>query len=269
MLVSVDVLRALGHRQIRERCFEVRSQRGSQHGGLQLLKGFESLRDLPQEEVGVGAGAERAVGAQDGESLGKGFESVEQLGAGGGAVLRAELPPGGPCFVKEIADVLARRGRFGGARRDAGHSSRHGPIRAYETGAPRDDGGDPYFWRGKTPYSRAGGRYPGVIKGVLRVGLVVLVLALSAPQWLPLPGTLLVVDEQPTQADAALVLDGVGTGALEGAERWREAGLVRDVVVVEAPVKTHALVTYWSDLVKQGLAKSSTTPSDRLRVVRA
>ena len=41
---------------------------------------------------------------------------------------------------------------------------------------------------------------------------------------------------------------------------WREQGLVRDLVVVEAPVKTHALVAYWSDFVRWGLVPPPQTP---------
>jgi hypothetical protein len=107
------------------------------------------------------------------------------------------------------------------------------------------------------------------MKTLARAGLLVVALVALAPQLLPLPGTFLVVDDVPRQADAALVLDAVGTGALEGAEQWRQAGLVRDVVVVEAPVKTHGLIAHWSDFVAWGMAPPARTPSDRLRVVRA
>jgi hypothetical protein len=41
------------------------------------------------------------------------------------------------------------------------------------------------------------------------------------------------------------------------------------VVIVEAPVKTHALVAYWTDFVRWGLAEPAPTPEDHLRVVRA
>jgi hypothetical protein len=99
--------------------------------------------------------------------------------------------------------------------------------------------------------------------------VLALVVVALAPQLLPLPGTFLVIDDQPTQADVALVLDAVGTGALEGAERWRQQGLVRDIVVVEAPVRTHALTAYWSDFVEWGLAQRASTPRERLKVVRA
>jgi hypothetical protein len=107
------------------------------------------------------------------------------------------------------------------------------------------------------------------LKTVLRFGVLALVLVALAPQLLPLPGTFLVIDDQPTRADVALVLDAVGTGALEGAERWRQQGLVRDIVVVEAPVRTHALTAYWSDFVEWGLAPAASTPRERLKVVRA
>jgi hypothetical protein len=86
--------------------------------------------------------------------------------------------------------------------------------------------------------------------------------------WLPLLGTWMVVDESPTPATAALILDGSNSLALDGAEAWRQAGLVQDVVVVEGPIKTHALVAYWSDFVAWGLARPSPTPPEHLFVVR-
>lgn len=99
---------------------------------------------------------------------------------------------------------------------------------------------------------------------------VVLVLV-SAPLWLPMPGELLVdADPPPSQPlDAALVMEGMGPDAMLGAERWRQEGLVRSVIIVEAPVKTHALVAYWTDFVAWGLARPSPTPPEHLRVVRA
>jgi hypothetical protein len=86
---------------------------------------------------------------------------------------------------------------------------------------------------------------------------------------LPGLGTLLVVESPIEPADAALVLEGTGRDAMDAAESWRQAGLVRSVVVVEAPIKTHALVTYWSDLVARGLAEPPPTPPASLQVVRA
>jgi hypothetical protein len=56
---------------------------------------------------------------------------------------------------------------------------------------------------------------------------------------------------------------------MAAAEAWRQQGLVRDVLVVEAPVKTHALTAYWSDFVRWGLTPPAPTPSEHLRVVRA
>jgi hypothetical protein len=82
-------------------------------------------------------------------------------------------------------------------------------------------------------------------------------------------GTLMVVDDEPPQpAAAALLLDGSSSSALDGAEAWRQAGLVQEVVVVEGPIKSHALVAYWSDFVSWGLARPSPTPSEHLHVVR-
>jgi hypothetical protein len=100
---------------------------------------------------------------------------------------------------------------------------------------------------------------------VVGFGLVVL----AAPVWLPLFGTALAVQDALQPGDAALVLEGTGKQALDDAETWRQQAVVRDVVVVEAPVKTHALVAYWSDFVRWGLAEQAATPTDHLRVVRA
>jgi hypothetical protein len=82
-------------------------------------------------------------------------------------------------------------------------------------------------------------------------------------------GTALAVSDPTAPADVALVLEGTGSGAVPAAEAWRQQGLVHDVVIVEAPVKTHALVAYWSDFVRWGLAEPSTTPAEHLRIVRA
>jgi hypothetical protein len=104
------------------------------------------------------------------------------------------------------------------------------------------------------------------------VVVVAVCVALStglAPFWLPTLGTLLVVEEAPMAVDAALVLDGSGTDVLDGVETWRRSGLVRDVVVVEAPVRSHAIVAYWSDFVAWGFARPAPIPHDHLTVVRS
>jgi len=103
---------------------------------------------------------------------------------------------------------------------------------------------------------------------MVALGLVA-ILVLSAPLWLPLLGTTLAVAEPLAPADVALVLEGTGSGAVPAAEAWRQQGAVRDVVIVEAPVKTHALVAYWSDFVRWGLAAPAATPAEHLRLVRA
>src|SRR5216684_3311737 len=103
---------------------------------------------------------------------------------------------------------------------------------------------------------------------VASLGASVLVV-LAAPVWLPLFGTALAVDEPIEKADVALVLEGTGKSATDAAEAWRQQAIVRDVVIVEAPVKTHALVAYWSDFVRWGLAAPAPTPADHLQVVRA
>ena len=108
----------------------------------------------------------------------------------------------------------------------------------------------------------------------MAVRFVVLVLALvialaAAPVWLPALGTALAEDDSLQAADVALVLEGTGRPRPRVAEAWRQQGLVRDVVIVEAPVKTHALVAYWSDFVEWGLASPSPTPASICSVVRA
>jgi hypothetical protein len=94
-------------------------------------------------------------------------------------------------------------------------------------------------------------------------------LVLATPVWLPLLGTGLAVAEPIQVADAALVLEGTGVETLDATEVWRQQRIVREVVVVEAPVKTHALVAYWSDFVRWGLAAPAATPPEHLHVVRA
>jgi hypothetical protein len=95
------------------------------------------------------------------------------------------------------------------------------------------------------------------------------VVVLATPIWLPWLGAVLVVDDGLQPGDVALVLEGTGSDATDVAEAWRQQGLVRMVVIVEAPVKTHALVAYWSDFVRLGLAAPAATPADYLQVVRA
>jgi hypothetical protein len=95
------------------------------------------------------------------------------------------------------------------------------------------------------------------------------VVVLATPLWLPQLGTALTISDRVETADAALVLEGTGTSATDAAEAWRQQGIVHDVVIVEAPVQTHALIAYWSDFVRWGLAKPAPTPPDHLQVVRA
>jgi hypothetical protein len=105
-------------------------------------------------------------------------------------------------------------------------------------------------------------RLLAVVVGLALVGV-------AAPLWLPLLGTTLAIEDPLKPADAALVLEGTGASATDAAEAWRQQGLVHDVVIVEAPVKTHALTAYWSDFVRWGLAAPSPTPAEHLRIVRA
>jgi hypothetical protein len=95
------------------------------------------------------------------------------------------------------------------------------------------------------------------------------VVVLATPLWLPQLGTALTISDRVETADAALVLEGTGTSATDAAEAWRQQGIVHDVVIVEAPVQTHALIAYWSDFVRWGLAAPAPTPPEHLRVVRA
>ena len=101
------------------------------------------------------------------------------------------------------------------------------------------------------------------------LGLTLALVVLALPVWLPLFGTTLAVDEPIQLADVALVLEGTARDATDAAELWRQQGIVRDVVIVEAPVKTHALVAYWSDFVRWGLAPQPTTPAEHLQVARS
>jgi hypothetical protein len=125
----------------------------------------------------------------------------------------------------------------------------------------------PYFARGNLPILQLGAftRF----KALLLVAVALVAAAASAPLWLPPFGTALAESEPVAPADVALVLEGTGAGAPTAAEGWRQQGIVHDVVIVEAPVKTHALVAYWSDFVRWGLAEPAPTPPDHLRVVRA
>lgn len=100
------------------------------------------------------------------------------------------------------------------------------------------------------------------------LAFAVLVLVLS-PLWLPLAGLALVDVEAVETADAILVVHGAGPTAVERAEDARRAGTARWVVIVEGPVRTHAWTTYWTELVRLGLAQPAPTPPELLRIVRA
>ena len=84
-----------------------------------------------------------------------------------------------------------------------------------------------------------------MIARLVAVILVCVVAVVAAPAWLPSFGSALAEDDPLQPADVALVLEGTGATATSVAETWRQQGLVHDVVVVKAPVKTHALVAYW------------------------
>ncbi|HLZ27898.1 MAG TPA: hypothetical protein VKV73_11330 [Chloroflexota bacterium] len=108
-----------------------------------------------------------------------------------------------------------------------------------------------------------------VVLGTAGLAAALGVVVLAVPLWLPLLGTALAVDDGLDVGDVALVLEGTGTDAADAAESWRQQGVVRDVVIVEAPIKTHALVAYWSDFVRWGLTPPAPTPPEHLSVVRA
>ena len=107
------------------------------------------------------------------------------------------------------------------------------------------------------------------MKRFVRLLVALSVVLITTPLWLPLFGTALAVENPLELSDVALVLEGTGKDAPDAAEAWRRQGIVRDVVIVEAPIKTHALEAYWSDFVRWGLADPAPTPAEHLRVVRA
>jgi hypothetical protein len=104
---------------------------------------------------------------------------------------------------------------------------------------------------------------------IVVLAAVLTALGLAATLWLPWFGSALAVDDALQPADVALVLEGSGMTATDAAEAWRQQGLVHNVVIVEAPVRTHALIAYWSDFVRRGLAAPARTPAEHLRVVRS
>ena len=127
------------------------------------------------------------------------------------------------------------------------------------------DGGPPHSPWGDIPISAFSSSSRLIL---VAAGAACAALLVASRLWLPLLGTLMVVDEPLQPATVALLLDGSSSSALDGAEAWRQAGLVQEVVVVEGPIKSHALVAYWSDFVAWGLARPSPTPAEHLHVVR-
>jgi hypothetical protein len=90
-----------------------------------------------------------------------------------------------------------------------------------------------------------------------------------ASSWLPWVGLTLIDQDALQPADVIVLLDGSGARAMDGVEQWRQRGLARDVVIVEAPLRTHAFQAYWTDFVAWGLARPSPTPPEHLRVARS
>ena len=107
------------------------------------------------------------------------------------------------------------------------------------------------------------------MKRFVRLLVALSVVLITTPLWLPLFGTALAVENPLELSDVALVLEGTGKDAPDAAEAWRRQGIVRDVVIVEAPIKTHALEAYWSDFVRWGLAPPPATPAEHLQVARS
>src|SRR5207244_11893838 len=103
------------------------------------------------------------------------------------------------------------------------------------------------------------------MKRFVRLLVALSVVLITTPLWLPLFGTALAVENPLELSDVALVLEGTGKDAPDAAEAWRRQGIVRDVVIVEAPIKTHALEAYWSDLVRLGVAGHHPTPTAPVR----
>jgi uncharacterized SAM-binding protein YcdF (DUF218 family) len=78
------------------------------------------------------------------------------------------------------------------------------------------------------------------------------VVAIAA--WLPFAGTLLIDTEQPTKADAIIVLAGNADDRLPWAEDLRNQGYANLIVVSNERVHTHGLETTWRDLHEAGVS---------------
>ena len=83
--------------------------------------------------------------------------------------------------------------------------------------------------------------------------------ALILGVWLLNAGSFLIVAEAPQPADAIVVLAGNAPDRLPFAERLRQQGYARLLVVSNEPVHTHGLETTWRALHEAGLAAPELT----------
>ena len=74
--------------------------------GAELLEVEVALRDLPEEEVAVGADADRRVRAQMGEPIRPRLDDVRERLLAGDALLDRQPPPRGIDLEERVGDVL-------------------------------------------------------------------------------------------------------------------------------------------------------------------
>jgi uncharacterized SAM-binding protein YcdF (DUF218 family) len=77
---------------------------------------------------------------------------------------------------------------------------------------------------------------------------------LAVAIWLPFAGSLLITSEEPTAADAIVVLAGNSADRLPHAEDLRTRGFANLVIVSNERVHTHGLETTWLALYQAGIA---------------
>ena len=109
-LARARVLGGLRRRQVRVRRLEPARERRPVERGPELAEVVVALRDLPEEEVRLGADAGRRVAAERVEAVG---ELLDHLGEGvlaRLALLVGEPPPGRVDPVEGVCDVLAAHG---------------------------------------------------------------------------------------------------------------------------------------------------------------
>ena len=87
-------------------------------------------------------------------------------------------------------------------------------------------------------------------------------MLLAAPLWLQLFGTFLVASDEPTQADAIVVLAGNAPDRLPRAlDLWRQ-GYAPLLIVSNEPIHTYGLNTTWYDLYRAHLVAQELPPED-------